>query len=74
MMGAFAEFERNLIHEKQAKGIAAAKKKGTKFGKAPKLTPEQVSEVKSMVADRYSKTKIAEKFQVSRQTIYSVLK
>ena len=28
MMGAFAEFERNLIHERQAEGIANAKKRG----------------------------------------------
>lgn len=74
MMGAFAEFERNLIHERQAEGIANAKKRGVKFGKAAKLTPDQVAEVKTMVAERYSKIKIAEKFNVSRQTIYNVLK
>jgi DNA invertase Pin-like site-specific DNA recombinase len=74
MMGAFAEFERNLIHERQAEGIANAKKRGVKFGKAAKLTSDQVTEVKDMVADRYSKTMIAEKFNVSRQTIYNVLK
>lgn len=73
MMGAFAEFERNLIHERQAEGIASAKKKGIKFGKAPKLTPDQVSEVKQLVADRYSKIEIAKRFNVSRQTIYNVL-
>lgn len=74
MMGAFAEFERNLIRERQAEGIAAAKKKGVKFGKAPKLTPDQITEVKAMAADRYNKTDIAKKFGVSRQTIYNVLK
>lgn len=73
MMGAFAEFERNLIHERQAEGIASAKKKGIKFGKAPKLTPDQVLEVKQLVADRYSKIEIAKRFNVSRQTIYNVL-
>jgi DNA invertase Pin-like site-specific DNA recombinase len=74
MMGAFAEFERNLIHERQAEGIAAAKKNGVKFGKAPKLTTDQVKEVKAMVTDRYSKVEIAEKFGVTRQTIYNALK
>ena len=74
MMGAFAEFERNLIHERQAEGIASAKKKGVKFGKAPVLTHDQVEEIKTMVADRHSKTEIAKKFGVSRQTIYNVLK
>ena len=74
MMGAFAEFERNLIHERQAEGIASAKKQGVKFGTTSKLTDEQIKEVKSMVADRYSKTEIAKKFNVSRQTIYNALK
>jgi DNA invertase Pin-like site-specific DNA recombinase len=55
MMGAFAEFERNLIHERQAEGIATAKNKDVKFGKTSKVTPDQVLEVKTMGADRYSK-------------------
>lgn len=74
MMGAFTEFERNLIHERQAEGIANAKKEGVKFGKAPKLSNSQIQDVKQMVADRYNKTEIAKKFGVSRQTIYNVLK
>lgn len=74
MMGAFAEFERNLIRERQAEGIANAKKRGVKFGKAPKLTPEQVAEVKAMAAARHNKTDIAKKYNVSRQTVYNVLK
>lgn len=74
MMGAFAEFERNLIHGRQAEGIAETKKKGVKFGKAPKLTAAQVAEVKDLAANRYSKVEIAKKFSVSRQTIYNVLK
>lgn len=74
MMGAFAEFERNLIHERQAEGIANAKKRGVKFGKAAKLTPDQVEEVKALVTERYSKTGLAARFGVSRQTIYNVLR
>lgn len=74
MIGAFAEFERNLIHERQAEGIANAKKRGVKFGKVPKLSPTQINEIKEMVDNRYSKTEIAKKFKVTRQTIYNVLK
>lgn len=47
MMGAFAEFERNLIHERQAEGIANAKKRGVKFGKTAKLTPDTGSRSES---------------------------
>ena len=31
MMGAFAEFERSLIRERQREGIAAAQKAGKRF-------------------------------------------
>jgi DNA invertase Pin-like site-specific DNA recombinase len=74
IFGAVAEFERTLIRERQAEGIAKAKKKGTRFGQKPKLTPAQVKEVRQMVADRYTKRVIAEKFGVSIPTIYNALK
>ena len=73
MMGAFAEFERNLIRERQAEGIASAKKRGVKFGKEAKLTPAQIEEVKELVASRHSKTELAKKYNVSRQTIYNAI-
>lgn len=74
IFGAVAEFERALIRERQAEGIAKALKKGTRFGQKPKLTPAQVDEVKQLVADRYTKVSIAEKFGVSVPTIYNALK
>ena len=74
IFGAVAEFERALIRERQAEGIAKARKKGTRFGQKPKLTPAQVEEVRQMVADRYTKVSIAEKFGVSVPTIYNALK
>lgn len=43
VMGAFAEFERRLIKERQIEGIAAAQAKGVKFGRKAKLTPEQIA-------------------------------
>ena len=45
MMGAFTEFERVLIRERQREGIALAEKKGKRIGRRPKLTPEQVSKL-----------------------------
>lgn len=74
IFGAVAEFERSLIRERQAEGIAKAQKKGKRFGQKPKLTPAQVEEVRQMVADRYTKVSIAEKFGVSVPTIYNALK
>ena len=44
VMGAFAEFERALIRERQREGIAAAKKAGVYKGRKKTLTSAQVSE------------------------------
>ena len=49
VMGAFAEFERSLIKERQLEGIAAAKKKGKHLGRAPSLTDDQIEEAISMI-------------------------
>lgn len=42
VLGSVAEFERNLIRERQAEGIAAAKAKGVYQGRGLKLNAEQV--------------------------------
>ncbi|EQD76471.1 protein containing Resolvase, partial [mine drainage metagenome] len=41
-MGAFAEFERSLIKERQREGIALAKQKGLYKGRRPSLNQEQI--------------------------------
>ena len=76
MMGAFAEFERNMIRERQREGIAAARKKGKQIGAKPKLSGEQVAAIKAKVANDggVNKAKLAKEYGVSRQTLYSALK
>ena len=73
MMGAFAEFERAIIRERQKEGIALAKEKGVYKGRKAKLTDGQVAELKSRAAARESKTDLAREFGISRQTLYKVL-
>lgn len=70
VMGAFAEFERSLIRERQAEGIAAAKKRGAYKGRRKKLTAEQVSELRARVAAGDTKTAIARDLGISRETVY----
>ncbi|MBU1387796.1 MAG: recombinase family protein [Proteobacteria bacterium] len=74
VMGAFAEFERSLIKERQLEGIAAAKKKGKHLGRSPSLSEKQQSEAVSMIESGKSKTKVAKHFQISRSTLYNLLK
>jgi len=74
MIGAVAQFERALIKERQAEGIANAKRKGVRLGQPPKLSALEVQEVHNMIAHGATKANIAEKYGVSRQTIYNALK
>lgn len=73
VMGAFAEFERSLIRERQREGIALAKKRGAYKGRKPSLSDEQVTKIREMVSMGVAKAKLARDFGVSRQTIHGVV-
>lgn len=73
MMGAFAEFERSMIRERQREGIAAAKAKGKQIGAKRKLSPEQVAEIGARLASGATKKDLAREYGVSRQTLYTAL-
>jgi len=44
-MGAFAEFERSLLRERQREGIALAQQHGAYKGRKKTLTPERATEL-----------------------------
>ena len=67
MLGVFAEFETNLRRERQAEGIAAAKRRGVYRGRAPKI---DIDAIQSKLADGRSPTEIAREMGVSRGTVY----
>lgn len=73
VMGAFSEFERSLIRERQAEGIAIAKANGVYKGRKPSLTAEQVEKARADVAAGIPKARIARDLGVSRQTLYTAL-
>ena len=71
VMGAFAQFERELIRERQREGIALAKKRGDAYkGRKRSLTPSQAAAVVRRVKRGESPTRLAEELGVSRNTIY----
>lgn len=47
-----AEFERELIHQRTSSGRAAAMARGVKFGRKPKLTPDQIALGQRLVGER----------------------
>lgn len=71
VMGAFAEFERSLIRERQREGIALAKKAGVYKGRKPSLSPERISQLRARVAAGERKAALAREFGISRETLYS---
>lgn len=73
ILGGIAQFERSLIKERQAEGIAIAKAKGVYKGRKPALTAEQVEAARQRIADGVPKAKVARDLGVSRQTLYSAL-
>ena len=72
VMGAFAEFERSLIKERQREGIAIAKAKGDVYrGRVPSLTPDTADALRSRIAAGEPKAKLAREFGISRATLYN---
>jgi len=70
VMGAFAEFERALLRERQREGIAIAKKRGIYKGRKPSLTPGRVQELRVRIASGEKKAVVAREFGISRATLY----
>lgn len=60
MVGAFAEFERNLIRERTTAGIAAARSRGVHFGRARAMSARDEAEcVAKFHTGNYSKSALA---------------
>lgn len=74
VMGAFAEFERALIKERQMEGIALAKKRGVYKGRKAVLSQEQIDKIKQRVVQGDKKSQIARDFGISRETLYQYLR
>ncbi len=74
VMGAFAEFERALIRERQREGIALAKQRGVYRGRKKALSDNQITELCQRAAAGEQKTKLAREFGISRETLYQYLR
>lgn len=67
MLGVFAEFETNLRQERQAEGIAAAKRRGVYRGRPPRIN---MAAVQARLAAGQSPTEIARDMGISRGSVY----
>lgn len=73
VMGAAAEFERDMIRARQREGIDAAKAAGKHLGRAAILKPAQVKELRKRVAAGEDKAQVAEAFGISRASVYNYM-
>lgn len=74
VLGAVAQFERDLIRERQREGIALAKQRGVYRGRSRKLSSETVALLRARAASGEKKARLAREFGISRETLYQYLR
>lgn len=70
MLGAFAQFERALIRQRQAEGIEKAKARGVYRGRSPKIEAQDVQRLKQ---EGLGAAQIARQMGISRASVYRLL-
>ena len=71
MIGAVAAFERELLLERQAEGIAAAKRKGKYLGRKP-TAMAKADEVQALLAEGASKVEASNQLGISVSSIHRI--
>jgi DNA invertase Pin-like site-specific DNA recombinase len=74
MIGVLAELERSLISERTRAGVKAAQRKGVKFGRKHKLSPQQIAHAEKLMAAGERQQDVARLFKVGRKTLYRALR
>lgn len=70
VLGAVAQFERDVLRERTVAGLAAAKLLGERLGRPPALTSAQIREAKKMLNRGESPNHVARILRVGRSTLY----
>lgn len=73
LLGSVAEFERSIIRERQAEGIAKAKARGVYKGRAKVLNEEQIVQAREWVGEGIPKAEVARRLGIGRTTLYRYL-
>ena len=73
VLGAVAQFERDLIRERQREGIEIAKREGKYRGRKRSLSDEQITDARKRIAAGEKKAEVARVFGISRDTLYRSL-
>ena len=73
ILGAVGEFEREIMLERQAEGIAKAKNKGKYKGRKP-TARAKAKEIKELIGQGVTKQAVADKLGISVSSVYRVLR
>lgn len=70
MLSALAEFERRTLSQRTKEGLEAARRRGARIGRPPKLNDDQLRYARSRLAtDRASTSSVAQELGVPRWTL-----
>jgi DNA invertase Pin-like site-specific DNA recombinase len=69
LLGAIAEFERDLISERTGAGRERARKRGVRFGRKPKMTEHQIGEAIGRLAQGEPQIDLARSYNMSKASM-----
>lgn len=70
---AVAEFDRSLVNERIAEGVAKAKAAGVKFGRKNKLTAAELDALRQEFQASTNKVELAQKYGLHRSSLYRLV-
>jgi DNA invertase Pin-like site-specific DNA recombinase len=73
MIGVLSELEKSLISERTRAGVKDAQRRGVKFGRKPKLTPQQKAHARKLIDAGERREDVAALLNVDRTTLYRAL-
>jgi DNA invertase Pin-like site-specific DNA recombinase len=73
MIGMLAELEHSLIKERTRAGVKDAQKRGVKFGRKVKLTPDRLAHARKLIQQGTRPTGAAKIIGIGRTTLYDAL-
>lgn len=75
IFAALAEFERELIAERTRAGLEAARERGVRLGRPPKLTPAQLEQARALIDEgMLTRAEIADAFDIDVSTLWRALR
>lgn len=73
VMGALAQFERDLIRERTKAGLEAAREAGRIGGRPKALTPQQIRQARQLIDSGESPVSVARSFKVGASTLRAAI-